>query len=51
MRAVYLDESGNDDYYCFGALIVDDHSVRAIETGLNEVGALLARNIPASTLR
>lgn len=47
MRAIYIDESGRgNDYYFFGALIVDDNSILKIERGLNGIGELIAQNVP-----
>lgn len=47
MRAIYIDESGRgNDFYFFGALIVDDHSIRYIEDSLNSIGALVGRHVP-----
>lgn len=47
MRLIYLDESGRDDqYYFFGALIVDANAIREIEVGLNGVAELLSRQVP-----
>lgn len=47
MRAVYVDESGRgNDYYFFGALIVDDSAILKIERGLNDLGRLIAQNVP-----
>lgn len=47
MRLIYVDESARDTrYYFFGALIVDADAVRSIERGFNEIGMLLARNVP-----
>ncbi|MRH29930.1 DUF3800 domain-containing protein [Microbacterium sp. SYP-A9085] len=46
MRAVYIDESARgNDYYFFGALIVDDEAVLKVERGLNGVGKLLAEHV------
>ena len=46
MRLIYLDESARDDeYYFFGALIVDAQSIQAVEAGLNGITGLLARNV------
>lgn len=46
MRAIYLDESARDSqYYFFGSLIVDDAAARTIETGLDGIGTLLAREV------
>lgn len=47
MRAVYLDESGNDNFYYFGALMVDAQSIQSIERGLNGIAALVAQNVAA----
>lgn len=47
MRMIYLDESGRDDqFYFFGALIVDAAAITAIEAGVNGVAELLARQVP-----
>lgn len=47
MRIVYVDESARDnDYYFFGALIVDGDAARQIERGMNEVAALIASHVP-----
>src|SRR5690606_38320031 len=46
MRAIYLDESGNDDYYYFGALIVDSGAIQSIERGLDGIGTLVSQNVP-----
>lgn len=52
MRAVYIDESARDnDFYFFGALIVDDAAARAIETGLDSVARLVAANCPGFDAR
>lgn len=46
MRAVFIDESARDnDFYFFGGLIVDDSSIRAIESGLDGIGRLVAENV------
>lgn len=46
MRLVYLDESGRDDqYYFFGALIVDADAITAIEAGLDGVAELLSNQV------
>lgn len=46
MRAVYIDESARDnDYYFFGALIVDDDAALALERGLNSIGELVAQHV------
>lgn len=46
MRALYLDESSRDTrFYFFGGLLVDDDAARAIESGLNGVGRLIAQNV------
>lgn len=44
---IYLDESGRANrYYFFGALIADAPAIRDIERGLNEIGRLVAANVP-----
>lgn len=46
MRLVFVDESArDDDYYFFGALIADAAAIRSIETGLDGIGQLLARQV------
>lgn len=48
MRLIYLDESARDDrFYFFGALIVDAAAIREIETGIDEVAALIAHHVPS----
>ncbi|OWP21960.1 hypothetical protein CBF90_09780 [Microbacterium sp. AISO3] len=43
---MFLDESARDnDYYFFGALIVDDSAVESIEKGLDGIASLLAANV------
>jgi hypothetical protein len=47
MRLIFIDESARDDrYYFFGALIVDAVALRAIESGLDEAAARVARSVP-----
>jgi hypothetical protein len=44
---IYLDESArSDQFYFFGALIVDATAARRIDQGLNDVAALIARHVP-----
>jgi len=46
MRAVFVDESARgNQYYFFGALVLDENSANFIEKGLDGIGQLLADNV------
>jgi hypothetical protein len=52
VRAVFLDESARDnDFYFFGALIVDDDAIGRIESGLDGVGRLVAAHVQGFDVR